>query len=170
MASTDATPFPVKNQAYRVVFPILDADGDLVTGASSLDSEVSKDQGAFTDCTNEATEIATNSGVYYLDLTATEMNADCVSVIVKSTEGKTTVLTLYPSEAADWANLWAHVMENSITAKHAMNLFLAVLTGKASGLGTTTAVYRDTADSKNRISATVDADGNRTAVGTRDGT
>jgi hypothetical protein len=39
--------------------------------------------------------------------------------------------------------------------------------GKASGLGTTTAVYRDLADSKDRISATVDADGNRTAV-TRD--
>ena len=39
MASTDARPFPLKNTAYRVTFPILDADGDLVTGASSPDSE-----------------------------------------------------------------------------------------------------------------------------------
>lgn len=108
MASTDAKPFPVKNTAFRVVFPILDADGDLVTGATGLDSEVSKDQGTFADCTNEATEIATASGMYYLDLTSTEMNADCVAVIVKtsSSGAKTTVLVLYPQEAGD-ANLFA---------------------------------------------------------------
>ena len=69
MASTDARPVPRKNVAYRVTFPLLDADGDLVTGASSLDSEISKDGGTFADCANEATEIATSSGVYYLDLT-----------------------------------------------------------------------------------------------------
>lgn len=98
MAASDATPFPIKNQAYRVTFPILDADGDLVTGASGLDSEVSKDGGTFADCTSEATEIATSSGVYYLDLTSTEMNADTVAIIVKSsTSGaKTTTIVLYP--------------------------------------------------------------------------
>lgn len=101
MASTDATPFPMKNVAYRVTFPILDADGDLVTGATSPDSEVSKDGGAFADCTNEATEIATSSGMYYLDLTSTEMNADTVAIIVKSGNGKTTPIVLYPQEAGD---------------------------------------------------------------------
>lgn len=90
---------PVKGQAYRVTFPILDADGDLVTGATGLDSEVSKDAGTFADCTNEATEIATSSGMYYLDLTSTEMNADTVAILVKtSTSGaKTTPIVLYPS-------------------------------------------------------------------------
>ena len=99
MAATDATLFPVKGQAYRVTFPILDADGDLVTGASSLDSEVSKDGATFADCTNEATEIATNSGMYYLDLTAAEMAADTVAIIVKTaTSGaKTTPIVLYPA-------------------------------------------------------------------------
>lgn len=103
MASTDARPVPIKNTAFRAVFPILDADGDLVTGATALDSEVSLDQGAFADATNEATEIATSSGMYYLDLTASEMNADCVAVIVKtSTAGaKTTVLVFYPEETGD---------------------------------------------------------------------
>lgn len=98
MASTDARPFPLKNVAYRVTFPILDSDGDLVTGASGLDSEVSKDGGAFADCTSEATEIAASSGMYYLDLTSTEMNADTVAIIVKtSTSGaKTTPIVLYP--------------------------------------------------------------------------
>lgn len=103
MAASDATAIPVKNQAYRVTFCIYDADGDLVTGATGLDSEVSKDAGTFADCTNEATEIATSSGMYYLDLTATEMNADTVAIIVKtsSSGAKTTPIVLYPQEAGD---------------------------------------------------------------------
>lgn len=103
MAASDARPIPQKNVAYRVTFPIFDADGDLVTGAAGLDSEVSKDAGTFADCTNEATEIATNSGMYYLDLTSTEMNADTVAIIVKtSTSGaKTTPIVMYPEEAGD---------------------------------------------------------------------
>ena len=48
-------------------------------------------------------------------------------------------------------------------------LISAVLFGKAAGLATTTATYRDIADTKDRITATVDADGNRTVV-TRDAT
>ena len=103
MASTDAKPFPLKNTAYRITFPILDADGDLVTAAAGLDSEISKDGGTFADCTNEATEIATSSGMYYIDLTATEMNADTVAIIIKtSTSGaKTTPIVIYPVENTD---------------------------------------------------------------------
>lgn len=104
MAASDARPVPRKNTAFRVTFGIFDADGDLVTGASGLDSEVSKDGGTFADCTNEATEIATSSGMYYLDLTADEMNADTVAIIVKtSTSGaKTTPIVMYPEEAGDF--------------------------------------------------------------------
>lgn len=103
MAASDATPFPIKNTAYRITFPILDNDGDLVTGAAGLDSEVSKDGGTFADCTNEATEIATSSGIYYLDLSSTEMNADTVAIIVKTstTDAKTTTIVLHPQEAGD---------------------------------------------------------------------
>jgi uncharacterized protein (DUF1786 family) len=46
---------------------------------------------------------------------------------------------------------------------------LAVLSGKSGGGGTSTITFRDLADSKNRISATVDANSNRTAIGTWDG-
>lgn len=102
MASTDARPVPLKNVAYRVTFPIFDGSGDLVTGAASLDSEVSKDNGAFADCTNEATEIG-STGIYWLDITSTEMNADQVTVIVKTstTGAKTTPIFLYPQEVGD---------------------------------------------------------------------
>ena len=102
MASTDARPVPRKNTAFRAYFPILDADGDPVTGATALDSEASIDGASFADCTNEATEIGT-SGIYYLDLTASEMNGDAVVVRVQtsSTGAKTTVLVFYPEEAGD---------------------------------------------------------------------
>lgn len=102
MASTDARLIPYKNAAWRVTFPIFDADGDMVTGATGLDSEISKDGGAFADCTNEATEIG-SSGIYYLDLTSTEMNADTVAIQVKtsSSGAKTTNIVTYPQEADD---------------------------------------------------------------------
>lgn len=103
MASSDAKPLPRKNVAYRVTFPIFDASGNLVTGATGLDSEISKDGGTFADCTNEATEIATSSGIYFLDLTSTEMNADTVAIIVKTTSAgaKTTPIIMYPEESGD---------------------------------------------------------------------
>jgi hypothetical protein len=103
MASTDAKPIPVKNAALRITFAIYDNTGSLVTGATGLDSEVSKDGGTFADCTNEATEIATSSGIYYLDLTSTEMNADTVAIQVKTStaNAKTSVFIIYPYEAGD---------------------------------------------------------------------
>jgi len=102
MAASDARPVPRRNVAYRVTLTLLDADGDPVTGATSPDSEVSKDGGTFADCTNEITEIATASGVYFLDLTATEMDADTVAVIVKAGNAKTTVIVMYPESAGDY--------------------------------------------------------------------
>ena len=60
-------------------------------------------------------------------------------------------------------------VEASLTPRQFFRLVAAAVLGKASGLATTTAIYRDTNDTKNRITATVDADGNRSAV-TLDGT
>lgn len=98
VSPNDAHPFPIYNARFRVIFPILDADGDLVTAASTPDSELSQDSGTFADATNEATELATSSGMYYLDLIATEMDTVSTTVIVKTgTAGaKTTPITLHP--------------------------------------------------------------------------
>lgn len=80
-------------------FPIYDADGDLVSAAAALDSERSIDQGTFTDCTNEAIEIATGSGVYSLAVTQAELNGDEIAFITKTSTGgaKTAVNVLYTS-------------------------------------------------------------------------
>lgn len=50
------------------------------------------------------------------------------------------------------------------TLTEALVIILAALAGKASGLGTTTATFRSIDDTVDRIVATVDADGNRSAV------
>lgn len=93
----NALPYPIYGAPFGIVAPIFDADGDLVTGASGLDSEISKNGDTPADCTNEATEIG-SSGKYYLLLTGTELTADVVDGVIKtSTSGaKTTPFTLYP--------------------------------------------------------------------------
>lgn len=55
-------------------------------------------------------------------------------------------------------------VETGRTMRQALRLMLASMAGKLSGAATTTVVIRDTNDSKDRITATVDADGNRTAI------
>lgn len=56
------------------------------------------------------------------------------------------------------------VVEGSLTHRQITRLVLAALAGKLNGAATVTVNIRDNADTKNRIVATVDADGNRSAV------
>jgi hypothetical protein len=162
MASTDASPWPVKNQAFRVTFPIWKNDSTLITGATGLDSEVSKDGGTFADCTNEATEIATSSGIYYLDLTASEMNADTVAVIVKSssTGAVTTVLTLYtvsltePTAAPTWPT----------DIEKALAWLVALARNKVTSTSTTFTLRND-ADNANISTGTLSDDGSTATRG-----
>lgn len=159
MAAGDAAPWPIKNKAWRVTFPILDAAGDLVTGAAGLDSEVSKDGGTFADCSSEATEIATGSGVYYLDLTATEMNADTVAIIVKtSTSGaKTTTLVANPvaliePSGAPGFGAGGAGLEEAVA-------WLIALSRNKMTQTTTTSTLRNDADSSSISTSTVSDDG-----------
>lgn len=86
-----ALPFPVYGVPYAVTFPLLDADGDPVS-PSTPDSEISKNGDTFADCTNEATEIATSSGICYLVLTATELTTDIATIRVQSTGDRKSVV------------------------------------------------------------------------------
>lgn len=58
----------------------------------------------------------------------------------------------------------ANGVETSVTLRQALRLFASALNGKVSGAGTTTVVFRDINDTKDRITATVDVSGNRTAI------
>lgn len=67
------------------------------------------------------------------------------------------------------ADIFNYVTENGKKFIEQFRLMFAALCGKVSGAGTTTVSIRDDADSKNRIVATVDLDGNRSAFTTKDG-
>lgn len=69
-----------------------------------------------------------------------------------------------PSAATIATTVWASVMETGYSALQGMRLIMAALLGKASGMATTTATFRDVNDTANRIVATVDSNGNRSAV------
>lgn len=61
----------------------------------------------------------------------------------------------------------SNAIETGSTPRGALRLMLAALAGKLSGAAGTTVTFRNAvADSKNRIVATVDVNGNRTAVST----
>ena len=156
MAAADAHPWPIKGAAYRVTFDLRLTTGALNAGATGLDSEVSKDAGTFVDCVNEAVEIATGSGVYYLDLTAGEMNADTVAVVVKSTNSNnmTQTIVLYPVALLEPTAVpaWPMSMESAIS-------WIAHVS-KARQLATaTTATLRNDADTATTATATLSDDG-----------
>lgn len=174
MAATDAKPLPLKNTALRITFPIFDNDGDLVTGAAGLDSEVSKDGGAFADCTNEATEIAASSGMYYLDLTSTEMDADTVAVIVKTStvNAKTTPIVLYPKTDGEFTvSLEATGMDSVVMSdlsavpaatasiKAAINWIFEVCRNKRTQTATTETIFKDDGSTSLATSTKSDAAG-----------
>ena len=62
------------------------------------------------------------------------------------------------------ASIFAGGDMDGFTLDESLKLILASQTGKASGMATTTATIRAADDSKTRITAVVDADGNRTSV------
>lgn len=124
MAATDARPVPRKNVAFRLYFAVRKNDGTLITTWAGQDSEVSLDGAAFADCTNEATEIGT-SGCGYLDLTSSEMNADCVilKVTVTNTDALPLVLTLFPEESGDYRSDVVMVSGDATAADNAESFF-----------------------------------------------
>lgn len=148
-----------------------------VTGDGGTQAAGSVGSGA---CTHEG------NGFWTYAPAQAETNYDHVAFTFANTNGINATVQIYPSfpqtgdgfarigapvgasVSADIAavptTVWAYVVEGSRTATQMMRGFAAALLSKASGMATTAAVFRDIDDSKNRIQATVDADGNRTAV------
>jgi hypothetical protein len=103
---------------------------------------------------------------------------DYVDTEVAAIKAKTDLIPSNPAAVGDipTANQNADALldraagvETGWTLRQAFRIMLSALAGKADGAATATMHYRDMADSKDRITATVDANGNRTAV-TRDAT
>lgn len=111
------------------------------------------------------------------DFLDTEMAATLAAVDteVAAIKAKTDLIPASPAATSDipTANANADALldraagvETGWTPRQALRLILASQIGKLSGAATTTIRVRDPGDSKDRIVATVDADGNRTAMTT----
>ncbi|TIP49645.1 MAG: hypothetical protein E5X77_10055 [Mesorhizobium sp.] len=96
-----------------------------------------------------------------------------VSADIAAIQAKTVNLPAAPAAVGDipTANQNADALldrasgiEPNLTPRQGFRLWSAALLGKANGLGTGTAIFRDTNDTKDRINASVDQDGNRLAV------
>lgn len=81
----------------------------------------------------------------------------------------TGIATITTDVAAVATDVWAFVLENGRTAQGFMRIILSSAAGVLKGAATTEITIRDDADSKDRITATVDPDGNRAAVALDDG-
>lgn len=69
-----------------------------------------------------------------------------------------------PTPAQNAAATWERAIEGGMKAEELVRVMLAALTGKTTGIGTPTERYRDAADTKDRVTATFDANGNRITV------
>lgn len=72
--------------------------------------------------------------------------------------------TDYALSAAGIDSILDEVVEGALTHRQILRLLLASIGAKVSGGGTATIVFRDVGDTKDRITATVDLNGNRTAM------
>lgn len=129
---------------------------NLATVAGYLDTEIA----AILADTNELQTDWTNGG--RLDL------------LVDAIKAKTDALPASPAAVSDVPTAAAiadavhdEVVEGTVTLRQSIRLHNAALGGKVQGLDTFNPVFRDLADSKDVIDATVDSYGNRSAV-TRD--
>lgn len=91
-----ALPYPIRGCRFTVAVPYLDADGD-PTDPTTPDTEVSKDGGAFADCSEEVTTISGSNGMGYLTLTGDETNCSLLALCAKVASGpKATLLACAP--------------------------------------------------------------------------
>lgn len=85
-------------------------------------------------------------------------------VIGNAGEGLTALPPVALSAAGIDAVLDDPIGDGTLTVRQALRVIVAVLAGKLSGAATTAVTIRNVADSANVVVATVDSDGNRSAV------
>jgi len=103
-------------------------------------------------------------GLYYLDYDFT-VTGTYLSLFYENSVAKASgVFRVTALNDISVANIIAGIADGSYDLQEMLRLMFAALVGKSSGGGSDTLKFRNSADNKNRISATVDSNGNRTAV------
>ncbi len=156
-----------KNVAGQIwVVFAFDASGVPVTGdAANITAKIGKD-GAALAATNDVNPTEDESGYYIFDLTQAETNADHHRLVPVSATGSVQVIGV-PGTQTTGGDVLAAGDIDGFTLEEAMKLVTASAAAKLSGAtasGPGTVVIRAADDSKDRITADYDANGNRLAV------
>jgi hypothetical protein len=125
------------------------------TGAGSFGQGVASVQGNVTGSTASIAAAGITSTSFDTGaITATAIAADAIGASELATDAVTEIANAVA----------ALVIDSGITLQNALKLILAAEAGKVSGAEGTTVTIRDTSDTYNRIVATVDQYGNRSAL------
>lgn len=105
-----------------------------------------------------------NPGASGITSSSFAASAITASAIAANALGSSQIASAGAQKIADEVLDRTDSIETGLTVRGALRVALAALAGKVSGAATTAVLVRNTADTKTRISATVDGDGNRSAV------
>lgn len=159
MAASDAQPFPIKAKALRLTFPIFTSTGALVTTGTQAVT-ISKDAGTFGNpsagATN-ATQIATTSGVWYVDLSATDTTCDTLAVKISDGTNPPTILVVNPVEVVEPTAI-PGFGSGGPGIEELLAIMWAMMRNKMTQTSTTTTLRND-ADSGNIGTSTVSDNG-----------
>jgi hypothetical protein len=153
---------------------------------SQADIRISKNGGNFAQSNNTAGATHNENGYYSVPLDTTDTNTLGTFRVAVS---KTGALPVWQDFMVVPANVWDSMfgasvlnvnvstmssgavdsilddpVEGAFTMRQLLRLMASALFGKASGGGTATITFRDLGDTKNRITATVTSNGDRTTV------
>lgn len=155
------------------------ASGTVTFPNATLASTTNITAGTITTATNVTTVNGLAAGV----ITAASIAADAITdakvasdVTIASVTGAVGSVTAgvtvttnndktgYRLSATGVDDVLDEAVEGTRTLRQMLRGFASALLGKVSGMATNAPIFRDIDDSKNRITATTDADGNRSAI------
>lgn len=132
------------------------------------DFKVSIDGGAFNNLTTLPSVNPAGGRAVMIDLSAAEMTGSNIVVQAVDAAGAEwcdQLINLQPAtQTVEDLPAFSSIVEGSYTFVQALRLLNSALGSKVSGMAGTNPVFRDISDTKNRINATVDSNGNRSAI------
>jgi len=164
---------PKKNTAFRF-YVSLTSQADTKSFQSnptlaSGDVKVSIDGGAFANITTLPSASPASSKVLQVDLSTSEMNGDNIVVLFSDAAGAewcdlNISIQTSTNQIDDLTAFAARAASGNFTFQQLVELMSYVLLGKVSGMESNAPVFRNLGDSANGVSATTDANGNRSSV------
>ncbi len=154
----------LKNQAATIKFPMVDkASPESLKSGETVSVTAYYDDGSGDQSltiSGSVSEIG-STGMYTLSLTAGEMNHNAISLKLTATNSADTVILINTQDLSEM--IFGATVEGSLDLQEVLRIILAFAAGETTVSGSQV-TFRDQADTKARITATVDNDTQRTSV------